>query len=125
MLQNLCGGLAWHVNGAGLNFACGCTFSWQPLHAPKHSRLAFARGLLCSRSIVSGLTHPSASEGCQPNTYIFAGEMKKALRTVIERYELPVRLTANQNVILTAIDPSWKADILATLTAAGVKCASS
>lgn len=49
--------------------------------------------------------------------------MKKALRTVIERYELPVRLTANQNLILTAIDPSWKADILATLTAAGVKCA--
>ena len=48
--------------------------------------------------------------------------MKKALRTVIERYELPVRLTANQNLILTAIDPSWKADILATLTAAGVKC---
>lgn len=52
-----------------------------------------------------------------------AGEMKKALRTVIERYELPVRLTANQNLILTAIDPSWKADILATLTSAGVKCA--
>ena len=50
--------------------------------------------------------------------------MKKALRTAIERYELPVRLTANQNLILTAIDPSWKADILATLTAAGVKCAS-
>ena len=50
--------------------------------------------------------------------------MKKALRTVIERYELPVRLTANQNLILTAIDPSWKADILTTLTAAGVKCAS-
>ena len=42
---------------------------------------------------------------------------------MIERYELPVRLTANQNLILTAIDPSWKADILATLTAAGVKCA--
>ena len=41
---------------------------------------------------------------------------------MIERYELPVRLTANQNLILTAIDPSWKADILGTLTAAGVKC---
>jgi len=41
-----------------------------------------------------------------------AGEVKKALRTVIERYELPVRLTANQNLILTCIDPSWKADIL-------------
>ncbi len=52
-----------------------------------------------------------------------AGEVKKALRTVIERYELPVRLTANQNLILTCIDPSWKADILGTLTAAGVRCA--
>ena len=63
--------------------------------------------------------------GVGPDACARAGEMKKALRTVIERYELPVRLTANQNLILTAIDPSWKADILATLTAAGVKCASS
>ncbi|KAK9814405.1 hypothetical protein WJX72_005383 [[Myrmecia] bisecta] len=48
------------------------------------------------------------------------GEMKKALRTVIERYELPVRITPNQNLILCEIEPSWKADILATLSGAGV-----
>ena len=51
------------------------------------------------------------------------GELKQALRTVIERYELPVLLTANQNIILTEIEPSWKADILNTLQAAGVRCA--
>ena len=49
------------------------------------------------------------------------GEMKKALRNVIERYELPVRLTANQDLLLTDVDPAWKADIMATLKAAGVK----
>ena len=51
------------------------------------------------------------------------GELKQALRTVIERYELPVLLTANQNIILTEIEPSWKADILNTLQAGGVRCA--
>ena len=49
------------------------------------------------------------------------GEMKKALRNVIERYELPVRLTAQQDLLLTDVDPSWKADIMNTLKAAGVK----
>ena len=49
------------------------------------------------------------------------GDAKKALRQVIERYELPVRLTANQDLLLTDIDPSWKADIEATLAAGGVK----
>jgi sulfite reductase (ferredoxin) len=52
------------------------------------------------------------------------GEMKKALRNVIERYELPVRLTAQQDMLLTDVDPAWKADIMATLQAAGVKDAS-
>lgn len=49
------------------------------------------------------------------------GELKAALRKVIERYELPVIITANQNIILTEIDPSWKADILGTLSGAGVR----
>ena len=49
--------------------------------------------------------------------------LEQALRTVIERYELPVRITANQSLILTEIDPSWKADILNTLQGAGVRCA--
>ena len=53
-----------------------------------------------------------------------AGGLKQALRTVIERYELPVLLTANQNLILTEIEPSWKADVLNTLQAGGVRCAS-
>eukprot|EP00227_Mantoniella_beaufortii_P007539 CAMPEP_0197590808 /NCGR_PEP_ID=MMETSP1326-20131121/12228_1 /TAXON_ID=1155430 /ORGANISM="Genus nov. species nov., Strain RCC2288" /LENGTH=629 /DNA_ID=CAMNT_0043156089 /DNA_START=64 /DNA_END=1950 /DNA_ORIENTATION=+ len=49
------------------------------------------------------------------------GDAKKALRAVIERYELPVRLTAQQDLLLTEIDPAWKADIMATLAAGGVK----
>ena len=48
------------------------------------------------------------------------GDAKKALRAVIERYELPVRLTANQDLLLTDIDPAWKADIVATLNSGGV-----
>eukprot|EP00878_Enallax_costatus_P011380 GHUV01011883.1.p1 GENE.GHUV01011883.1~~GHUV01011883.1.p1 ORF type:complete len:376 (+),score=104.69 GHUV01011883.1:903-2030(+) len=48
------------------------------------------------------------------------GDAKKALRNVIERYELPVTLTANQNVILRDVEPAWKEDIQATLEAAGL-----
>lgn len=40
---------------------------------------------------------------------------------MIERYELPVTITANQNLILREIQPSWKDDILSTLRAAGIK----
>lgn len=43
------------------------------------------------------------------------GDAKKALRSVIERYELPVTLSANQNIILREIEPAWKEDIEATL----------
>lgn len=48
------------------------------------------------------------------------GEAKKALRAVIERYELPVMLSANQNIILREVEPAWKEDIQATLEAAGM-----
>lgn len=51
------------------------------------------------------------------------GDLKKALRRVIERYELPVRLTPNHNLILCDIEESWKADILHTLSNAGVRYA--
>merc|ERR1712070_618612 len=34
------------------------------------------------------------------------GELKKALRLVIERYELPVRLTAQQDLLLCDIEPN-------------------
>ncbi len=36
---------------------------------------------------------------------------------VIERYELPVRLTANQNLMLLDVEPQFKADIITTLGA--------
>lgn len=49
------------------------------------------------------------------------GDAKKALRQVIERYELPVIITPNQNLVLTEIEPSWKTDILTTLANAGVR----
>lgn len=49
------------------------------------------------------------------------GEAKRALRNVIERYEIPVSITPNQNLILRNISPSWKDDILSTLGAAGIK----
>lgn len=49
------------------------------------------------------------------------GEAKKALRNVIERYELPVTITAQQNLILRNIDPSWKADVASSLKAAGIQ----
>lgn len=47
------------------------------------------------------------------------GEAKKALRNVIERYELPVLITPNQNLILKDINPSWRDDILSTLKVGG------
>ena len=43
------------------------------------------------------------------------GEAKRALRAVIERYEIPVAITANQNLILRNIAPSWREDIASTL----------
>jgi sulfite reductase (ferredoxin) len=49
------------------------------------------------------------------------GDAKKALRGVIERYELPVTLTANQNIILRDVQPAWKDDIQATLEV-GITC---
>lgn len=49
------------------------------------------------------------------------GDAKKALRAVIEKYGIPVTITANQNLILQEIDPAWKQDILASLAAGGIK----
>jgi sulfite reductase (ferredoxin) len=49
------------------------------------------------------------------------GDGKKALRALIEKYNIPVAITANQNLILQDIQPAWKADILAALSAAGLK----
>eukprot|EP00199_Chlamydomonas_sp_CCMP681_P001144 CAMPEP_0119104240 /NCGR_PEP_ID=MMETSP1180-20130426/2497_1 /TAXON_ID=3052 ORGANISM="Chlamydomonas cf sp, Strain CCMP681" /NCGR_SAMPLE_ID=MMETSP1180 /ASSEMBLY_ACC=CAM_ASM_000741 /LENGTH=693 /DNA_ID=CAMNT_0007088937 /DNA_START=41 /DNA_END=2122 /DNA_ORIENTATION=- len=49
------------------------------------------------------------------------GEGKKALRTIIEKYNIPVTITPHQNLILQELEPAWKADILAILGAAGIQ----
>ncbi|MEM6447349.1 MAG: sulfite reductase, ferredoxin dependent [Cyanobacteria bacterium P01_D01_bin.123] len=47
-------------------------------------------------------------------------QLKTALRTLVERYELPMHLTPHQNIILAEIDPSWRADINSTLRRCGI-----
>merc|ERR1711959_664836 len=44
---------------------------------------------------------------------------KKMLRHIIEKYELSVMLTAEQNLILCEIDPAWKEDIQSSLESVG------
>jgi sulfite reductase (ferredoxin) len=46
--------------------------------------------------------------------------MKTALREVIEKYHLNVRLTPNQNIILTDIRAAWKRPITTILSQAGL-----
>lgn len=48
------------------------------------------------------------------------GKMKKTLREVIEKYNLDVRLTPNQNIILCGIRKAWKHPITAILAQAGL-----
>ncbi|CAL0304334.1 unnamed protein product [Lupinus luteus] len=48
------------------------------------------------------------------------GKMKKTLREVIEKYNLNVRITPNQNMILTDIRASWKRPITTALAQAGL-----
>merc|ERR1719506_3248169 len=47
------------------------------------------------------------------------GEGKKMLRHLIEKYELSVMLTAEQNLILCEIDPAWKEEIQQQLESVG------
>ncbi|XP_020574569.1 sulfite reductase [ferredoxin], chloroplastic [Phalaenopsis equestris] len=49
------------------------------------------------------------------------GTMKKALREIIEKYNLSVRLTPNQNLILCDIDQSWRQPITTILAQAGLQ----
>lgn len=49
------------------------------------------------------------------------GEAKKALRSVIEKFGIPVTLTPHQSLILRDVEPAWKEEIIATLSAAGIK----
>nr|XP_010923429.2 sulfite reductase [ferredoxin], chloroplastic [Elaeis guineensis] len=48
------------------------------------------------------------------------GTMKKTLREIIEKYNLNVHLTPNQNMILCDIDRTWKEDITTALTQASL-----
>lgn len=48
-------------------------------------------------------------------------QLKEALKKVIEKYELPTRLTANHNIILYEIDPQWQKDINKIFVAHGVE----
>ncbi|KAF9596059.1 hypothetical protein IFM89_006986 [Coptis chinensis] len=48
------------------------------------------------------------------------GKMKKTLREVIEKYNLEVRLTPNQNIILCDIRRAWKRPITTALAQAGL-----
>jgi len=49
------------------------------------------------------------------------GQMKDAVRTVVDRYELPVTITANQDLILRNIDQRWKDDIDNALAEGGAR----
>lgn len=47
------------------------------------------------------------------------GTMKKTLREIIEKYNLNVRLSPNQNIILCDIRHAWRQPITETLAQAG------
>ncbi|GFR49142.1 hypothetical protein Agub_g11159 [Astrephomene gubernaculifera] len=49
------------------------------------------------------------------------GEQKKAMRAVIEKFNLPVTLTPHQNIILRDVLPENKDEIMAMLKAGGVQ----
>lgn len=47
-------------------------------------------------------------------------KLKTALREIVQRYEVPMRLTANQDIVLYEIEPAWKDDIQAILDRCGI-----
>lgn len=48
------------------------------------------------------------------------GEAKRTLRALVEKYDLPLTITANQNLVLRNVDPAWREEVEAALTAAGL-----
>ena len=48
------------------------------------------------------------------------GTMKKTLREVIEKYNLNVRITPNQNIVLCDVRKAWKRPITTALAQAGL-----
>jgi sulfite reductase (ferredoxin) len=47
-------------------------------------------------------------------------QLKTALREIVQRYEIPMRLTANQDIVLYEIEPAWKEEIQALLDRYGI-----
>jgi dissimilatory sulfite reductase (desulfoviridin) alpha/beta subunit len=58
--------------------------------------------------------------GCFIQNGRLKGEMKAALRRVIEEYALPVRITPNQNLILCNVQPQWRDAVEHQLRAVGI-----
>jgi sulfite reductase beta subunit-like hemoprotein len=48
------------------------------------------------------------------------GQAKKTLREIIEKYNLDVSITPNQNLILCGIDQAWREPITTALAQAGL-----
>lgn len=48
-------------------------------------------------------------------------QLKTALREIARQYEIPMRLTANHNIVLYDISPEWKDAIDAIITTHGIK----
>eukprot|EP00873_Tetraselmis_striata_P028760 jgi/Tetstr1/449024/TSEL_036249.t1 len=48
------------------------------------------------------------------------GNLKRAVRTLVEKYDLDLIITNQQNLVLTGLKPEWKDDVMATLTAGGL-----
>jgi sulfite reductase (ferredoxin) len=48
-------------------------------------------------------------------------QLKTALREIVEKFHLPMRITASQNVLLYEIDPATKAEIQQILKRCGIK----
>lgn len=48
-------------------------------------------------------------------------QLKTALRELARQYEIPMRLTANHNIVLYDIDPAWKDDIDSLVKRHGIK----
>jgi sulfite reductase (ferredoxin) len=48
------------------------------------------------------------------------GAGKKALRAIIEEKGIPVKITAQQNLVLLNIEPAWRSDIASRLASAGL-----
>jgi sulfite reductase beta subunit-like hemoprotein len=48
------------------------------------------------------------------------GQVKKTLREIIEKYNLDVSITPNQNLILCGVEQAWREPITAALGQAGL-----